>query len=86
MQAATFETVLAKQHFPPFDLEQLLQTVFEPKRGEKLCILIDLENPQDILQFAFLKKEGFQVQKKAYSTFLEGLHPGCHAEVRPCSR
>jgi nucleoside-diphosphate-sugar epimerase len=33
--------------FPPFDLTRFLQTVFKPKKGEKLCILIDLENPLD---------------------------------------
>lgn len=62
--------------FPPFDLAHLIQTVFKPRRGEKLCILIDLENPLDVIDFAFLKKVHLPVQRKAYEVFYQGFHNG----------
>ena len=31
--------------FPPFSLTRLLTTVFAPKGGERVAILIDLEDP-----------------------------------------
>lgn len=73
MQASRFETVLSAQKYPPFDLMRLLKTCFDPKKGERLCILIDLDRPQEVIDFAFLKKPGFEVQKRAYHIFLEGL-------------
>ena len=33
------------REFPPFSLSRLLRTVFQPKRGERVCILIDLVDP-----------------------------------------
>ncbi len=59
--------------FPPFDLSRLLKTVFEPKKGEKVCILIDLENPQDVKDLAFLKSKNHEAQKKGYEVFFKGL-------------
>ena len=41
--------------FPPFDLVRLLQTVFQPAKGEKTCVLIDLDDPTLVKDFAFLK-------------------------------
>lgn len=62
--------------FPPFDLTRLLQTIFKPKKGEKACILIDLEDPQDVIKFAFLKKSNLSSQKKAYEIFYQELLNG----------
>lgn len=62
--------------FPSFDLARLLKTVFDPKKGEKLCILIDLEDPSVILDFAFLKYPNLDVQKKAYEVIYQGLRNG----------
>lgn len=59
--------------FPPFSLERLLQTVFQPKKGEKLCILIDLDKPADVVDFAFLKNPQNAVQKKAHDIFYQGI-------------
>lgn len=59
--------------FPPFNLHRLLKTVFAPKKGEKLCILIDLDNPEDVKNFNFLKMDGYTAQKKAYEVFYKGL-------------
>lgn len=76
MQTSTLSAVLSARQFPPFNLARLLHTVFEPRKGEKLCILIDLDNPEDVVDFAFLRKEGFSIQKKGYEVFFEGLRRG----------
>lgn len=62
--------------FPPFDLERLLKTVFDPVQGERVAILIDLPNPQLIQDFGFLKNDSFSVQRKAYEVFYQGLKNG----------
>lgn len=73
MQSMTMSKAQAARHFPPFDLSRLLRTVFAPQKGEKMCILIDLENPADVINFAFLKKTGLSVQKNAYEVFFQPL-------------
>jgi aminopeptidase len=59
--------------FPPFSLKRLLTTVFTPKGGERVAILIDLENPRDVANFAFLKDPKLTIQKHAYEVFYQGL-------------
>ena len=59
--------------FPPFSLKRLLTTVFAPKGGERVAILIDLENPGDVANFAFLKDPKLTIQKHAYEVFYQGL-------------
>lgn len=81
MQTSTVSSVLSGKKFPPFDLARLLRTVFNPKQGQKLCILIDLENLEDVRNFAFLKKEGFEIQKKAYNYFYQPLREGLMQEL-----
>lgn len=66
----------ALREFPPFSLEGLLRSVFEPTEGMKVCVLIDLENPKDVTDFAFLQDEGLAVQRKAHDVFYQGLHGG----------
>jgi aminopeptidase len=56
-----------------FDLSRLLKTVFAPKAGERICILIDLQNPQDIKDFVFLKDTKLSIQRHAYEVFYLGL-------------
>ena len=62
--------------FPPFSLPRLLRTVFHPKPGEKIAILIDLEDPREITDFAFLSKSHLTVQRHAYDVFYKGLQNG----------
>ena len=62
--------------FPPFDLVRLLQTVFAPKKGEKTCILIDLDDPTQAKDFAFLKNPALTVQKYAHDIFYQGINNG----------
>jgi aminopeptidase len=68
--------------FPPFSLTRLLSTVFAPKGGERVAILIDLENPRDVTDFAFLKDPALTIQKHAYDTFYQGLKNGGLAEMK----
>jgi aminopeptidase len=64
------------RNFPPFSLNRLLTTVFQPKGGERVAILIDLENPRDVVNFAFLKDPALTIQRHAYEVFYRGLKEG----------
>lgn len=63
-------------NFPPFDLHRLLETVFKPSQGEKIAILIDLEDPTDVKDWGFLERDGHSIQKMGYEHFYKGLHGG----------
>jgi aminopeptidase len=71
-----------KLKFPPFSLTRLLKTVFAPKPGERVAILIDLPNPKDIQDFKFLKDEKLTIQRYAYTVFYEGLKAGGLEELK----
>jgi aminopeptidase len=62
--------------FPPFSLDRLLTTVFAPKGGERVAILIDLQDPHDVAGFKFLKDPKLTIQKHAYEVFYQGLQGG----------
>ena len=70
-----------KREFPPFSLTRLLTTVFDPKGGERVCILIDLDDPRDIADFRFLKNPDYTIQRHAYDVFYQGLKNGGLAEL-----
>ena len=74
---------MAKQDFPPFDLTRLLRTVFSPKPGERVAILIDLDDPKTIKDFAFLKDEKLTIQRHAFDVFYQGLFYPFPSEVPP---
>jgi hypothetical protein len=63
-------------NYPPFNLERLLQTVFHPQAGERVAILIDLEDPTQVKDFAFLGHDGNSIQKMAHEHFYLGLKNG----------
>lgn len=68
--------------FPKFDLVRLLGTVFAPTVGCKVCILIDFDQPQDLIKdFSFLQQPGFPVQKNAHQHFYQSLKAGALAEL-----
>jgi len=67
--------------FPPFSLSRLMKTVFSPKAGERVAILIDLDDPQEIVDFAFLNNPDLTVQKYAYEVFYQGLKQGVLNEL-----
>jgi hypothetical protein len=67
--------------FPPFSLTRLLRTVFSPKGGERVCILIDLDDPRQVRDFAFLKNPDLSIQRNAHDVFYQGLKNGGLAEL-----
>lgn len=67
--------------FPSFDLQRLLQTVFAPQPGERIAILIDLDDPAQVKDFGFLQQEGNSVQKMAHEHFYLGLKNGVLDEL-----
>ena len=71
-----------KRKFPPFSLTRLLNTVFAPTPGERVAILIDLPDPRDIKDFAFLKDAKLTIQRHAHDVFYQGLKNGGLAELK----
>ena len=69
------------RQFPPFSLSRLLTTVFDPKRGERVCILIDLESPRGIEGFRFLQNPDLSIQRHAHDVFYQGLRNGVMFEL-----
>lgn len=65
-----------KREFPEFSLERLLRTVFEPTRGARVCVLIDLDDMSLMKGYGFLEAEGHEIQRKAYEEFYLGLKDG----------
>jgi len=66
-----------KRVFPPFELERLLGTVFAPTDGCRVCILVDFDEPAELIKdFAFLGKDGYPVQKNAHRHFYQNLQNG----------
>jgi hypothetical protein len=68
--------------FPPFSLSRLLKTVFNPRPGERVAILIDLEDPHDIKNFGFLKDPKLSIQRHAYDVFYQGFKNGALDELK----
>jgi aminopeptidase len=67
----------AKRVFPPFSLHRLLHTVFEPTAGQRVCVLIDLEDPaQEMAGHHYLTQEKYAIQRKAHDVFYQGLQDG----------
>ncbi len=71
-----------KQKFPAFSLTRLLTTVFAPKAGQRVAIFIDLPDPRNVKDFAFLKDEKLTIQRYAYEVFYLGLKNGGLAELQ----
>ena len=69
------------RQFPPFSLSRLLKTVFAPKGGERVCILIDLEDPREIAGFKFLQNPDLSIQRHAHDVFYQGLRNGVAFEL-----
>ncbi|HEY2341992.1 MAG TPA: hypothetical protein VGH90_03130 [Chthoniobacteraceae bacterium] len=69
------------REFPPFSLTRLLRTVFAPKDGERICILIDLKEPEQIEGFRFLEDPKLTIQRHAHDVFYQGLRNGVLYEL-----
>jgi hypothetical protein len=71
----------APRTFPPFSLTRLLRTVFAPRGGERICVLIDLDDPRDVEGFRFLEKPELSIQRHAYEVVYLGLKNGTLADL-----
>lgn len=71
-----------KHKFPPFNLTRLLDTVFAPKPGERIAILIDLPDTKLMKDFAFLKDDTLGIQRRAHDVFYQGLKNGGLAALK----
>jgi aminopeptidase len=67
--------------FPPFDLARLLRTVFDPRPGQRVAILIDLEDPSLMEGYRFLEDETLSIQRHAHDVFHWGLAEGVAGEL-----
>lgn len=67
---------IAARIFPPFDLERLLTTTFAPKAGQRVALLIDLEDPALIKDFSFLANPDLSIQRHAVESFYKPLNAG----------
>ncbi len=81
MPNMTIAEQIAARKFPPFSLSGLLKSTFAPEPGQRVCILIDLANPQDIKDFKFLENPDLTIQRNAITHFYEGLKNGALAEL-----
>ncbi len=72
---ATFQTADGPRTFPPFDLARLLRTVFAPRAGERIAVLIDLPDKPaaGMRDFAFLNDKKLTIQAHAYRDFYQAL-------------
>ncbi len=71
-----------RREFPNFDLKRLLETVFKPTQDCKVCVLVDFDDPRELIKdLAFLEQDGFEVQKNAHQYFYQGLKDGVMAEL-----
>lgn len=77
----TISEQVSARKFPPFSLAKLLRMTFEPSAGQKICILIDLDDPKDITDFKFLKNPDLSIQRNAVTYFYEALKGGVLEEL-----
>lgn len=77
----TISEQASARKFPPFSLSRLLKTTFAPRPGQRIAILIDLEDPREIKDFAFLKNPALTIQRHAITDFYEALHGGVLQEL-----
>jgi aminopeptidase len=73
--------LMQTRSFPPFSLSRLLRTVFAPKPGERIAVLIDLPNPALVRGMAFLNDPSLTIQRHAHDVFFLGLQQGVLKEL-----
>ncbi|MCO6400479.1 MAG: hypothetical protein J5I99_04530 [Verrucomicrobia bacterium] len=67
---------MTERTFPPFDLARLLTTVFAPEGGERVAVLIDLDDPKDMQDYRFLRNPAYTIQRHAYEVVHQRLKAG----------
>jgi len=78
----TIAEQVAVRTYPPFSLYGLIEGTFKPKPGQRICILIDLEDPHDVVDFKFLENPDLSIQRNAYQHFYTGLQEGVLAALQ----
>jgi len=83
MPAQTPEIVLdpTKREFAPFSLARLLSSVFEPTEGKRVCVLVDVADASEAVDFAFLDNPDYTIQAQAHREFYQALHNGVMDEL-----
>jgi len=81
MTTMTISEQATARNFPPFSLSGLLKSTFAPKAGQRICILIDLEDPREIKGFEFINNPDLSIQRNAITHFYEGLKNGALEEL-----
>lgn len=66
----------SERTYPPFSLERLLRTVFEPTENQRISVLIDLPDLGLMKDAAFLREPALAIQKRAWENFHQALHDG----------
>src|SRR5207245_1760271 len=61
------------KQWPAFTLTRLLRTVFAPKAGQRVEMLIDWPDARDVKDFRFLRNPSLEVQRLAHDLFYLGL-------------
>src|SRR5260370_41864709 len=69
------------KQFPAFSLTRLLKTVFAPKPGERIALLIDLPDPLMAKDYLFLRDAGLAIQRLDYEVFYQGLKSSGLAQI-----
>lgn len=77
----TIEEKVSARTFPPFSLSGLLTSTFAPKPGQRVCVLIDLDDPREIENFRFLENPDLSIQRNGHQYFYEGLKNGVLEEL-----
>lgn len=62
--------------FSSFSLRRLMETCFGPGEGDRLCVLIDLPDPHEIKNFAFLDNPRLSIQNYGHEVFYKAFKQG----------
>jgi aminopeptidase len=78
---STISEQAARRTFPAFSLSKLLRGTFDPAPGLRICIMIDLDDPSQMKDFAFLQNPAPTIQRNAVRYFHEPLHASVMKEL-----
>jgi aminopeptidase len=78
---STVQSAADQRTFSQFNLVRLLSSVFDPIKGKRICILIDLPDLGLAKDYAFLKDPKLPIQARAHEHFYLGLKNGALAEL-----
>ncbi len=82
MKTITIAQQVAARTYPPFSLSGLIEGTFKPRPGQRICILIDLDDPKDVVDFKFLENPDLSIQRNAHQHFHLGLQNGVLDELK----